>query len=622
MLGILKQLFSKGKNSLPPKTESVTVKAKDTDNLQGFRMPAAPKAGVAHDQQDARFVEVAPAAPTTSDASYRTPAITISNSRENLAASFIKDARIYHNKTGQPCSPVPFTQYWPTYSTMSPDQKNWYFYWRSEARKVHYLPTDLSYIFVHVYELLNLVETSTAIESSARIKALWTIYRQQYPTLDNYLPDWGGDILATYQGIDAMMAWWLDCLSSLSNMPADLVNAMVHRYVNSGKTAEMPYALWMTLTGYRPRNKFYLEHNTDGQLDQSYNKAILLADQYWRKTTQRSLIEHFAPVKLIPLSKSAFNSALVALPHSDQLDLGMGRHYVGLQTLDHHLTSVIKYAENILRSQAGYSRKLSGIDLDVDLAQVLDEAFTSSPTKQETFRLSIDPSRVADLHKESKVISEMLAPVEDTLQPSQSSTTKPLYTELAEVRQVWRKLNATHKMLVNGIFHGRITSQTQASQLLSNLHTLPNDAINSINEITLPLIGDQLVYIDDGRLSLAQDFLDELDVVLRESPSEELTPTSQAAPPADPWVNLFTQLSPPEIALIHLFAQAGELSENDIATAMRSHNVMANAVMDSLSEKAADALGHPPLYFDNDKWIIEAEDLTTLRQQLSNIGGN
>lgn len=50
------------------------------------------------------------------------------------------------------------------------------------------LSSDLSYIFVHVYEILNLVETPDPIQAAERIRILWLAYREKYPNLDRYLP--------------------------------------------------------------------------------------------------------------------------------------------------------------------------------------------------------------------------------------------------------------------------------------------------------------------------------------------------------------------------------------------------------------------------------------------------
>jgi len=69
---------------------------------------------------------------------------------------FVKRAKELENKTETSAALfVPFKSYWPTYGHMTGAQSRWYFYWRSEVRQGRYHKTDLSYIFLHVYELIN-----------------------------------------------------------------------------------------------------------------------------------------------------------------------------------------------------------------------------------------------------------------------------------------------------------------------------------------------------------------------------------------------------------------------------------------------------------------------------------
>lgn len=96
----------------------------------------------------------------------------------------------YINRTGKQVPFVPFEQYYPTYDSMNKYQKSWYFYWRTEVRQQHYLDTDLSYIFVHLYEILNGLGWATASDGFDQMVRLWIAYRERFPKLDNYLQEW------------------------------------------------------------------------------------------------------------------------------------------------------------------------------------------------------------------------------------------------------------------------------------------------------------------------------------------------------------------------------------------------------------------------------------------------
>ena len=120
-----------------------------------------------------------------------------------------------------------------------------------------------------------------------------------------------------------------------------------------------------------------------------------------------------------------------------------------------------------------------------------------------------------------------------------------------------------------------------------------------------------------GKLSLAEDYLDEMGVVVVERPPEPNQEESATALVDSHWDQFFAKLSPVEINLIHIFAEKGCLAEATIEEVTRPYQVMANAALDNLNEKGADALGHPPLYFDGEQWLVETDDLPILRRQLS-----
>jgi hypothetical protein len=556
-----------------------------------------------------RFVEVVPVpSPERS-----VPPVSVRVTYETGSTTFLKEAQRYRGREGNPVPHIPFMQYWPSYSSMNSDQQQWYFYWRSRIRRGEFLPTDLSYIFVHVYELLNLVELPDVAQAAARLKAIWRAYRSQHPKLDNYLPDWGGDLLAFKQSMPAAMNWWRESLTMTDHVAAPATNLIIHQYVQAGKLDEMSPYLWAKLTTYRPRNKFYQEHNQDGMLDRAYKKAIQVAETYWRQTANESVLEKFTSPTIVPMRKPLFASAMVGYSHPQEIALGSSRNYLGDARLSDHLSAVVKYAENILRKQAHFSSKLSGIHLDAELAQALETAFAPVQTPPPPIRITIDQARVASLHQESKVIGDLL---ESEASTGEASPSKALYTDLAEMRRLWSLLEAPYRLAIAGIFKKEIQTASELAPRLTAYSILPATLIDIINEKSLKLLGDRLIYDDDGSLTLAEDFLDELDVVVKETPAEIVAMPHLESTENGSWDDLFEHLTPVEIELVRIFADAGALAESEIGTIAKKYNVMANAALDGLSEKATDLLGHPPFYFDSDKWLLEDEDLQSLRLSL------
>lgn len=570
-----------------------------------------------------RFVEVV----AGGQAERYQPSVTVRVSYETSGMRFLRDAKQYHSREGKLVEAVPFMQYWPTYSAMTREQQNWYFYWRSQVRHNNFLQADLSYIFIHIYELLNLVEQTDPVSAAERIWVLWQHYRVEYPTLDNYLPDWGGDLLAVHKDIATGLTWWQQALQLAQRISDPLLNFIIQHYVESNHSAEMPYSIWVVLTNYRPRNKFYQEHNRDGVIDRAYERAIRVTDNYWRRTSGQSVLEKFTSKRLHSIRKPIFASALIGYEHPESITLGQSRTYLGETRLNEHLTSVVKYTENLLRKQMKFTRKLSGIELDNGLANALNDAFMPEVKGPEPIRVTLDPARVAVLRLESELIGTLLGETE--AENSSDAFAKPLYTDLAEMRQLWTDSDVPDRYVIADVFQRKTHHIAQLDERLSHYALLPNMVIDRINERALHLLGDRLIYVaGDGSLTLAEDFTDEIEVVLQESPLAPGQTESASSPQFSPvfsdnaWDSLLARLTPVEMALVSLFATNGNLSEAEIESATRPFNVMANAALDGLNEKASEHLGHPPLYSETNSWFVEDDDLLALRQRLSPPGAS
>lgn len=556
-----------------------------------------------------RFVDVTPARRQ----SY-TPSIGVTITYENRGTSFVKEAQKLRDKKGNFANHVPFKCYWPTYGDMNGWQQQWYFYWRSQIRQNTFHPTDLSYIFVHVYEILNLVETPDPIQAAERIRTLWLAYRGKYPNLDRYLPDWGGDLLAVKVGGAQALAWWESALSVDGvDIPDPLVNTIVEKAIRTNGVDALPYKIWSLLSDYQPRNKFYQKHNIDHFVDLSYEKAIKIANTHYLKTTGKSVIDQFVSERVLNYEKPVFASALIGFSHPATARLATGRDYAGSTRLANNITSIMKYAENILRKQLKFSAKLSGIELPADLAGQLDLAFQqekTQPRKPQPIKITIDHERVASLHEESRVVSEMLA-------TEQAGSEKELLTDLEEVRTLWKSLQVPERKVLAGLHAKEWSTLTQIHTALGMDLEQVFALLEAINKKSQSMLGDKMLYQTAEFIHLAEDFTDELEVVVREIPvDQEIASTAGMEEPFNPWVQFFDALDPVEVEVTKLLGKGGQLEETELDVIARAHNAMANAVMDSLNEKAQIHIGQLPFYPDGPYWLVEEEYLPLLQQHL------
>ena len=67
---------------------------------------------------------------------------------------------------------VPFFSYVPQYSQLRKDQLRYYLYWRSELRRGNVIETDVSYVYLYIYEIIN-----TAGYETPKEEGLLMLYR-------------------------------------------------------------------------------------------------------------------------------------------------------------------------------------------------------------------------------------------------------------------------------------------------------------------------------------------------------------------------------------------------------------------------------------------------------------
>ncbi|MFC3885448.1 TerB N-terminal domain-containing protein [Bacillus songklensis] len=104
----------------------------------------------------------------------------INYSYNTSAKEFVKASLANRNRTHPKCRMPPFQQYYSTFSDMNKEQQNWYFYWRERVLNGEYLSTDLSYIYVFVYELINYSFNPKASFNVSMLARLYEAYKEQH----------------------------------------------------------------------------------------------------------------------------------------------------------------------------------------------------------------------------------------------------------------------------------------------------------------------------------------------------------------------------------------------------------------------------------------------------------
>jgi len=118
--------------------------------------------------------------------------------QRNNAALFNKQAKFMEAFVYNYQGYTSMSLYYPNYQFMGYEQLRTFFTWRTRVRQGEAPQTDLSYLFLYIYELLACIGVDNPAEVPDKLLTLWESYRQCEPTLDRYLLLWLKDYHVYY----------------------------------------------------------------------------------------------------------------------------------------------------------------------------------------------------------------------------------------------------------------------------------------------------------------------------------------------------------------------------------------------------------------------------------------
>lgn len=336
-----------------------------------------------------------------------TPSKSITFSMESREQAFAEEALGRADEAGEPAPFVPFMSYWATYQQMTEAQRKWYFYWRSEVRQGRYHRTDLSYIFIYVYELIHQVGWTDPREGYRLLDEIWTAYRDKFPRLDHYLKEWTADFVLIHK-LDIPLihiTQRADSLLSHELMDLELVRLF------QDKPLQIPMELLLILSDYDVQDsRFYVEAGQE-DLDYHIPRIVSLAAGYLREKESDQWKELFAP-DIPPKTTERY------LFHRAVYDARLYGRLLPVTTIPirNHaplrswVTQIIRYTENKLREHRGFKGRLRGVEIAPSIERLVELYLKRELTARQEDRpaIVIDSDRLASLQKDTEYVRSML----------------------------------------------------------------------------------------------------------------------------------------------------------------------------------------------------------------------
>lgn len=330
---------------------------------------------------------------------------------------FVQKAKELEAAVEETAEFVPFQTYWPTYDEMQPRQLKWYLFWREEVRSGRYPDTDLSYLFVYLYELIHGIGWSEPAEGYALMERVWQGYRQRYPKLDLYVREWLYDLALVFQ-LEELPA------EPMAKLPRNLsmeLKELEWRRRFAADPLELSWDLLITLTDYdAEKSRFYVEQ---GRKDmRSYvPKVISVVDGYLLRSKGIRILEMFKPMET-KVSRFLFRSAVYDHDLYGRTKTVSILPYSGHPPLRAFLTQLVRLTENKLRELTGFKGKLRGIEVGPEIEQLVGrylskefERRKAEEAKARTPKVKINAAKLRKLQQESNEVRDMLLSEELTL---------------------------------------------------------------------------------------------------------------------------------------------------------------------------------------------------------------
>lgn len=309
---------------------------------------------------------------------------------------------------------VPFKSYWPTYGHMTGAQSRWYFFWRDEVRQGRYPKTDLSYIFLNIYELINGVGWDEPQDGCRQLGLLWEAYRDKYKRLDQYLGGWIADFSFVHK-LDIPLS---EIVIRTRGLAGDLAELELVRCL-SAAPEQLSIEVLSVMSDYDiSKSKFYTGEGK-AAAEKYIPQVVALIDTYVARKHGSNLITMFPPGPPVVRERYLFRSAVYDISLYGYSVLVPVVRISKSPPLRSLITRLFRLTENKLRALMGYRGRLKDVKVDADMEDLvtrfLQREFRKAEQEEKGPAVVIDQRKLEQLKNDSEVVRSLLT-VEEALE--------------------------------------------------------------------------------------------------------------------------------------------------------------------------------------------------------------
>ncbi|WP_037285239.1 TerB N-terminal domain-containing protein [Saccharibacillus sacchari] len=333
--------------------------------------------------------------------------------QQSAEREFIERAREHADRTESEVPFVSFSSYWPTYAAMKPEQEQWYFYWRTQFRRGEKVETDLSYLFIYVYELINGVGWDNPQDGLSAMIRVWENYRARFRRLDGYMADWVREF-ALVNSLDLPDSTALE--QTAGQLKGELLDLELSRRLEESP-AELTWELIARLSDYDMTTSRFYKDAGKKALPRVLPHVVRAIDEHLITTRGIRLTGLFRAADIRITERYLFRSAVYDPETYGRTFLVRAPKLSLHAQLRDFMTQVTRQTENELRARFKFGGRLRGIKLDPEISETIaaaverefvppEERVLPEPPKRPEVRFNLE--ELDKLRRDSDEVLRML----------------------------------------------------------------------------------------------------------------------------------------------------------------------------------------------------------------------
>ncbi|MGN0695734.1 MAG: TerB N-terminal domain-containing protein [Oscillospiraceae bacterium] len=400
--------------------------------------------------------------------------------------------------------------YYPTYSQMDVKQLRTYFTWRTKVRKGIIGETCLSYVYLYMYELINLIGVKSAEEGFFALKTIGEGCSSFDRSVGRHYKKWAEEMVI-YYGLPVKL---LDGIIDLEYENA--VNALIN---HKNCSDDELFSAIARVSSYNPeKSAFCKKYHEDFSAVAAavYRKWA----EYCDSRCKRPLSERLFGVRLkqrvyffddaVFFDNGSVSDCEYIVNENHRYCCTGGKFFSDKYEFsgkkNTELGDVVRETDRLMREEYGFDKKLSS-ELDsktlVKLISGEISSFIEEKRKREARIVRIDTSQLSGIRRDADIIRDKLMTDEDKTDDTDLEEVIP--EEITEVSDEACPIDENEREFLRLMLSGGDFSAFAAQK-----HLMESVLCDGINEKLFDMFGDTVIEYIGDEPSIIEDYEEDL----------------------------------------------------------------------------------------------------------------